>query len=58
MATKRKQYLYIKKDFKTKTNKREINALHKMNGSIQEDDMTFINSCALNIGTPKCIDQI
>ena len=46
-----------KKDFKIKTREKEGHLI-MIKGSIQEEDITIINICAPNIGTPQYIRQL
>jgi len=49
-----KQNRLLKKDY----NKRQKGALHNVKGSIQQEDITFINFRAHNIGAPKYVANI
>ena len=60
MEAKRKVgWLYLDKiDFKTKTVIRDKGYYKMIKRSLQQEDITFVNICAPNIGTPKNIKQI
>ena len=51
-------FISDKIDFKTKTVTKNKEHCIMIKGSIKQEDITIINICAPNIGTPKCIKQI